>query len=44
MNKIASTETVIHTRDKSSVAGFWDHLRGDLIEPTDPGYEEARQV
>jgi FAD/FMN-containing dehydrogenase len=44
MNNIASTETVSHMLDESSVAGFQDKLRGELIRPTDPGYEEARRV
>jgi FAD/FMN-containing dehydrogenase len=44
MDTITSTATVDHTLDESSLSGFRDNLRGNLIEPTDPGYEEARQV
>jgi hypothetical protein len=44
MNTIASTETVSHTLDESSVSGFRDNLRGVLIEPTDPGDDEACQL
>jgi FAD/FMN-containing dehydrogenase len=43
-NKITSTETVGHKLDESSVAGLRDNIGGDLIRPTDSGYEEARRV
>ena len=30
--------------EKSTVASFRDQLRGELLRPGDPGYEDARQI
>jgi FAD/FMN-containing dehydrogenase len=39
-----STKAIRQVLDESSTAGLQSNLRGHLIRPTDPGYEEARRV